>query len=318
MKKLLNKFTLVLLLIVFALGLTACGNAENIGKESGFGSNSSSVSYEETKYPVTITDSFGTEVTLEKEPKKVISIAPNITEIIFRLNAEDKLVGRTDYCDYPAEAQGIESIGTLRNPDIEKIISLEPDLVIASTHFNEENAQKLESAGIKIISLYEENDVSGVYTMIETLGTALNKNDAAKETVDHMKKTIEDVTASVKGLEEPTVYYVVGFGESGDFSAPENTFAGGMIKLAGGKNIVPASDSWSYSLEALLEADPYIIVVSDGEKEQFMSAEGYKELTAVKEGRVYEIDNNLIDRQGYRNAEGILKLAEIFHPEAFK
>ena len=317
MNKLLKKFTVALLLTVFTLGITGCGNtAGNVNKNNS--DSTSSVTNGETKYPVTITDSFGTEITLEKEPQKVISIAPNITEMIFDLKAEDKLVGRTNYCDYPKDAESIESIGTMRNPDIEKIISLEPDLVVASTHFNEENAKKLQEAGIKTISLYEENQVTGVYTMIETLGIALNKNDQAKESVDQMKKTIDEVTSAVNGLEEPTVYYVVGYGEGGDFSAPENTFVGGLIKLAGGKDIVPASDNWKFSLEALLEADPYIIVLRSGEKEQFMAAEGYKELTAVKEGRVYEIDNNLIDRQGYRNAEGVLTLAKIFHPQAFK
>ena len=206
----------------------------------------------------------------------------------------------------------------MRTPDIEKIISLEPDIVIASTHFNEENSKKLEDAGITVISLYEENNVDGVYTMIETLGTALNKNDKAKEKIDEMKKTIDKVESTVSNLSQPSVYYVVGYGEGGDFSAPENTFVGGLIKMAGGKDIVPASDNWSFSLESLLEADPEIIVLKDGEKDKFMSSEGYKELTAVKEGRVYEIDNNLIDRQGYRNAEGVLKLAEIFHKDAFK
>lgn len=314
MNKLLKKVSVLLLFVVISIGLVSCGNsnqklADNV-KES--------TQAADVSYPVTIKDSFNKEVTLEQEPKKIISVAPNITEIIYKLGAEDKLAGRTDYCDYPEEVKSVESIGTLRKPDIEKIIGLEPDLVIASTHFDEENAAKLEDAGIKVIGLYEENDVNGVYTMIETLGKALNKQQEAAKTVEEMKASIDKVTAAVSGLEKPSVYYVVGYGEGGDFSAPENTFIGQLIKLAGGKNIVPESDNWSFSLEALLEANPDIIVVRTGEKENFMSTEGYKELTAVKEGRVYEIDNNLLDRQGYRNAEGVLKLAEIFHPEAFK
>lgn len=315
MNKLLKKFSVLLLFIAFTFAIIGCGNFNKSETEN---KTSEQVKTESLSYPVTITDSFGKEVTLENEPEKVISVAPNITEIIFKLGAEDKLVGRTDYCDYPEEVNEIESIGTLRTPDIEKIISLEPDIVITSTHFNEENSKKLEDAGIIVISLYEENDVNGVYTMIETLGTALNKVDKANETVEEMKNTIDEVTSTVSGLEEPSVYYVVSYGESGDFSAPENTFVGGLIKLAGGKDIVPASDNWSFSLEALLEADPDIIIVRDGEKDKFMSTEGYKELTAVKEGRVYEIDNNLIDRQGYRNAEGVLTLAKIFHQDVFK
>ena len=296
MNKLFKRFAAISLSTMIAFGLISCGN--NAEKKDNTANQSSQVG--EVVYPVTITDSFGKEVTLDKEPKKIISVAPNITEMIYELGAEGKLVGRTDYCDYPKEVTNIESIGSLMTPDIEKIISLEPDLVITSTHFDKENTAKLEAAGIKIIGLYEEHDV-----------------EATKD-VAEMKSTIKEVTDAVKDLEEPTVYYVVGYGEYGDFSAPENTFAGEIIKLAGGDNIVPAQDNWSYSLEALLEADPEIIIIGNGMKDGFETAEGYKELTAVKEGKVYEIDNNLIDRQGYRNAEGVMTLAKIFHPEAFQ
>ncbi len=309
MNRLLKKVTLLLMFVLFAVGLVSCGSS-NAGSSSS--NESSSV------YPLTLTDSFGGEVTLDKAPEKVVSVAPNMTELVYKLGAGNMLVGRTDYCDYPEEALNVESIGTLRTPDIEKIISLEPDLVLTSTHFNEENAQKLESAGIKVLSLYEENNVDGVYTMIDTLGKALNKQTEAEETIKEMKTTIEDTTKKIEGLEKPKVYYVVGFGEYGDFSAPENTFVGQLIKLAGGNNIVPASDSWAFSLEKLIEADPEIIVVKKGDKENFMSTPGYSDLSAVKNGKVYEIDNNLLDRQGYRNAEGVKVLAEIFYPEAFK
>ncbi|MBP3886569.1 MAG: ABC transporter substrate-binding protein [Cellulosilyticum sp.] len=268
-------------------------------------------------YPITVTDSYGDEITLEAEVERLISVAPNITEMVYALDAQDKLVGRTDYCTYPEQVAEVESIGAIFPPDIEKIISLEPDLLITSAHFDEESAARLESAGIKVMSLYEEFDVEGVYTMLKTLGVVLNRQEEAQAIIDEMKATIKIVQTKVEGLEKPTVYYVVSYGESGDFSAPENSFVGGLINLAGGKNIVPASDSWFYTLEALLEADPEIIIVRKGEKESFMTAPGYSELTAVKEGKVYEIDSDLLDRQSNRNAEGVLALAKIIHPEAF-
>lgn len=327
----LNKLVAVLLVAILSIGLVACGskNGNNIqGNNPGntqtpasstpeATANATSTPEAKVSYPVTITDSFGKTITLDKEPQKIISVAPNVTEMLYKLGVEDKLVGRTDYCDYPAEVSKVESIGTLNSPDIEKIISLEPDVVITSTHFDEANTAKLEAAGIQVIGLYEENQVTGVYTMIEILGTAVNKEAEAAQTVEEMKATVDEVTEKVKGLEQPSVYYVVSYGES-DYSAPDNTFIGQMIKMAGGSNIVPASDSWAYSLEALIEADPDIIVIRKGEKEAFCSSAAYKELTAVKEGKVYEIDNNLLDRQGYRNAEGLKELATIFHPEAFK
>lgn len=186
MNKLFKNIILVLLIGAFTFGTYGCKDSYKNQTENQL--SESSINAGETIYPVKITDSYGKEVTLDKEPKKVISVAPNISEIIFDLGSGEKLVGRTNYCDYPQEVTSVESIGTMRTPDIEKIISLEPDIVIASTHFNEENSKKLEDAGITVISLYEENNVDGVYTMIETLGTALNKNDKAKEKIDEMKK----------------------------------------------------------------------------------------------------------------------------------
>jgi iron complex transport system substrate-binding protein len=236
---------------------------------------------------------------------------------MYKLDAGDKLVGRSDYCDYPEEVSEIESVGNLTTPDIEKIVSLEPDVVIVSTHFDEENTKKLEELGIPVITLYEENDVTGVYDMITTLGTAINKNNEAKECVSQMQATIQEVTDAVEGEEKPSVYYVVGFGEYGDYTAGGDTFIGGLIELAGGDNIAKDVSGWNITLEEIVEADPSIIVISEYSKEAFMSDSNYADLTAVKEGNVYTIDTNMLDRQGYRNAEGVRALAEIFHPEVF-
>ena len=315
MKNILKKATTLFIGIGMAMSIVGCSGNDVSPNETKM---QNEVVNKQSAYPVTVTDSYGEQVTLEKEPERIVSVAPAITEMVYALDAEDKLVGRTDYCDYPEEVSEIESVGAIIPPDIEKIMSLEPDLVITSTHFDEENAEKLRQIGIPVIELFEEFNVEGVYDMLETLGVVLNKQEVADDIVEDMKTTISEVQKKVAGLEEPTVYYVVGYGEYGDFSAPENTFVGQLIKLAGGKDIVPASDSWSYSLEALLEADPDIIIVRNGDKEGFMTTPGYDQLTAVKENHVYEIDNNLLDRQGNRNAEGVLELAKIIHPEAFK
>ncbi|WP_244833532.1 ABC transporter substrate-binding protein [Clostridium sp. BJN0001] len=315
MNKIIKKFTSALLIFALTFVLNGC-SLNSVSKKSS--DNAALQTETQTTYPLTIKDSYGEDVTLKEEPKKVISLAPNITELIYNLDAQKKLYGRTDYCDYPEEALDVESVGTMRTPDIEKIISLEPDIVIASTHFSEENAKKLKDNGINVMCLYQENDFDGVYSMIEKLGKVLNKNEKATETVNNMKKTISEVSEKVKNLKKPSVYYVVSYGDSGDYSAPENTFVGQIINLAGGKNIVPENDSWSYSRELLIENDPDIIVVRKGEKDKFMSTKGYEDLTAVKEGKVYEIDNNIIDRQGYRNAEGVYEMAKIFHEDAFK
>jgi len=119
-------------------------------------------------------DSYDREVNLDKEPERIVSVAPNITEIIFALGKQDKLVGRTDFCDYPEEAKNIESIGNIDQPNVEKIVELQPDVVIASSIFTKEMLQKLEEANIKVAIFQAEKDFEGVYNMIEKIGLLLN------------------------------------------------------------------------------------------------------------------------------------------------
>lgn len=329
MKKLIrNKLTAVIAVLAMAFCMTGCGN-----REAGKGGDNTSAANEvistdndadvsdsvlETSYPVEIVDSNGDKITLESEPEKVVSVAPNLTELIYELDADDKLIGRSDYCDYPAEVSEVPSVGTLQTPDIETIISLDPDIVIVSTHFNEENTQKLSELGIHVITLYEESDMTGIYDIINILGTVVNRNTEADECVKRMKETIKSVEAAIDGLEAPTVYYVVGYGEYGDYTAGGDTFVGGLLTMAGGDNIAKEISGWNITLEEIVEQDPSIIIISEAMKDDFINSPNYGDLTAVKEGNVYTLDTNMLDRQGYRNAEGIKALAEIFHPEAFK
>jgi iron complex transport system substrate-binding protein len=346
--KYLQKIMLVLCLVTATLGLAACSKTSESSNEnqvnqtegnSDVAGNTSDVTLEttdnatedvaevtaipieaiaKTQYPITVSDSDGNELTIESEPMKIVSMAPNITEMIYKLGLESKLIGRTNYCDYPEAVSSIETVGSLREPDIEKIISLEPDIVIASTHFSDESEKQLTDLGVKVIVLYEEHDVEGIYSIIETLGTIFNSNDRAAEAVSEMKTSVEATKAAVANLEAPSVYYVVSFGEYGDYTAGGDTFVGQLITLAGGNNIAQEVSGWSYTLESLLEADPDLIIIDEDMKDSFAIAENYKELTAVKNNQVFTIDKNTIERQGYRNAEGLRSLAEIIHPEAFK
>lgn len=271
-------------------------------------------------YPMTIVDSYEREVVIEEEPQTVVSVAPNITEAIYAIGAGDKLIGRTDYCDYPAEVSDVESVGSLTDPSIEKIVELDPDIVVASTHFQKEVLEKLEEAGIKVVVLYGEESFEGVYETIDKLGKVMNREANAQEVVDGMKAKVEDVKSKVEGLEKPSVYYVVGYGESGDFTATKETFIAQMIEMAGGTNAADDAEGWKYSLEKLVEKDPDVLVCSKyfDSKAGIESANGYSDLRAVKEGKLYEIDNNKLDRQGPRLADGLEELAELLHPEAFK
>lgn len=267
-----------------------------------------------SQYPMTIKDSADREVVLENEPEKVISIAPSITEIIFSLDKGDKLIGRTSFCNYPEEVKNVEVIGSLSEPNIEKIVELDPDLVIVSTHFEENALKKLESLNINVVLMNEDGSIDGTYTMISEIGKMLNANAAAEKVVGDMKEKIDSVIEKVKDAEKPLVYYVVGF----DFTAGKGTFVSELIEKAGGENAANDVEGWSYSLEKLVEKDPDILITTDELIEEVKTKNGYKDLTAVKEDNLYSINQDILNRQGPRIGEALEKLAKIIHPELFK
>ncbi|BDU51143.1 ABC transporter substrate-binding protein [Haliovirga abyssi] len=272
-----------------------------------------------SNYPIKIHDSYGRDITINKEPNRIVSLSPAITETIFALKSGEKLVGRTIYGDYPKEVKKIEAVGDLLNPNLEKIIEINPDVVLASVHVQKKFVDKLESVGITVVTFYNDSSINGAYKMIRELGEVLNKDKLSEKIINNMKSKISKISEKVKNLKKPTVYYVVGYGKYGDYSAGAGTYIDKMITLAGGENIVKIK-GWKYSLEKLIEKDPEIIVVSKyyNAKEDFKKLEGYKELSAVKNNKIFEIDDNLLNRQSARLADGIYQLAKIFHTGVIK
>ena len=274
---------------------------------------------QQTQKGITIIDSFDRSITIEKAAVRVVSIAPSITETIFALGKGDILKGRTDYCDYPPEAQNIPGIGSLREPDIEAIAELNPDIVIASTHFTKESLDKLTALSIPVVIFADQNSFEGVYSTIAGIGRLTGSDTEAENLISNMEKTVNNVTETVKGKEKPSIYYVIGFGEYGDFTAGGDTFINQIIEMAGGNNIASGIKGWSFSLEQIIESDPDIVVCSKfwNTKDSIIKTNGYMDLRAVKNEQLFEIDNNMLDRQGPRLAEGLKALAEIIHPDLF-
>lgn len=268
-------------------------------------------------YPMEITDSRGNVTKLDKEPQRVISLSPNITEIIYALDRGDRLVGRTAFCDYPQEAQNATVVGDFIEWNFETILALEPDVVFASSLNTEENEKKLRELGVKIVFLTQTESFESVYETIGLIAKVLNAEEKSAKIIEEMNKTVTEVKNAVSGQEKPTVYYVVGYGEYGDYTATGETFIASMLDMAGANNIAADITGWVYSLEKLMEKDPMMILCSEDAKKVFQQTNGYRELTAVREGRIYTIDENILQRQGPRLSEGLKKLAEIIHPESF-
>ncbi len=267
-----------------------------------------------------VEDAYGEALSFEAYPQRVVSLTPSLSESVFALGRGERLVGRTDYCDYPPEIGQLPSVGTLLDPSVEQIVSLKPDLVLASSHVRGEVLETLTLVGIPVLALYKEEDFEGVYTLLETLGLVLDAQTEAQTLIGGMKASIaETVDIVSQARERPRVYYVVDYGEYGDFTAGGNTFIHAMLTMAGGENIAKDLKGWAYSLEKIVEANPDLLILSryGGMKRGILQSPNYQSLRAVQEGRVYEVDSNQIVRQGPRLAQGLRELAEVIHPELF-
>ena len=311
-----RKNIITIVLAVFCFVLSACGNNGVINN----GQNTIKKATSTVTYPLKVVDSYNRTITIEKEPKRIIAIAPNITEGIYALGKGTSLVGRSDYDDYPAKANNVTSVGGLLKPNIEKIVELKPDVVIASTHFDKDVIKKLEGLNIKVVVLYGEENFAGVYDTMSKLRQIINASNKALSIISAMQKKVADVTKKVKGAKKPTVYYVAGFGKSGDFTAGKDTFIGNMIDMAGGENAAKDVVGWKYSVEKLVEKNPDVLICSKlyDSKKGIKATSGYKDLKAVKSGKLLEVDENIIARQGPRLADGLEAIAKLIHPELFK
>lgn len=267
---------------------------------------------------VTISDSLDRIREFEQIPERVISLSPTLTEIIYALGMDEKLVGRTDWCNYPEQVFDVKSVGNMDIPSIEIIISLSPDVVVVSLITTEETVNTLEDAGIKCVVIDEENTFEGAYSNIEMVGTLLGVSSEATIIVDQMKDTVSEITGKIKNETQKTVYYIMGYGEYGDFTAGAGTFISEMISLAGGINVADDTTDWSYSVERLVEHDPKVLICSMwASAEGLKEATGYSDLTAVKNDRVVTIEDNLMQRIGPRITEGLLEVAKALHPTLF-
>ncbi|MGL4345048.1 MAG: ABC transporter substrate-binding protein [Cellulosilyticaceae bacterium] len=320
MKKRLLKQCIGFVVAAMMVGsLVGCTTTPNTGDSAQVEQTTQKPAEQAAAFPVTITDSTGTEVTVEQKPEKIVSLAPSTTEILYFLGVEDHIVGRTKYCTFPETISEVTSVGGTSNPNVEEIVALQPDLVVASTHVSEDVINKLREVGIAVAFLNEQEGFEGTYSAIEAIGKLVGASDVAEQVVADMKQKVADTVAKVEALgdkEKPKVYYTIGFGES-DFSAGGNTFIGEIITLAGGINIAQDVEGWSISKEQIAQGDPDMIIMPDNKNmpEDLAKTEFYKDLRAVQEGKLYEINNDMISRQGPRVADAFVEMAKIINPE---
>ena len=254
----------------------------------------------------TVTDDYDRTVVVPAEPQRVVSLSPAVTEIIYALGAEELLVGRTDFCVYPPEAEQIPSIGGISNLNIEKILSLNPDLVISGSMVGKKVTDQMDALGTPMVCVVEKPRFDALYDNIAAIGHLVGKEHEA----DSLNALLRDRVCQLSTLNSQlsTCYYVVGFGPAGNFTAGGNTFINDIIRMAGGRNIAENVEGWSYSLEALVGEDPDYIIVRREDSAAFCSMKPYNTLSAVRKGNVIGIVSGTLDLQVPRNIDAVLYL----------
>jgi iron complex transport system substrate-binding protein len=299
---------LVLGLLLGAVALAACG-----GEDDGASPSPAAAG------PVTVTDDADAEVVLDQPAERVVSLAPANTEIAYAIGGGDKLVGVTTYCDYPQEATSKPTIGDFANPNVEKIVSMEPDLVLAAGGIQASLRTKFEDLGIAV---YVVDPVTYAETQatIAELGQLLGLEDEAKAVTDEMQAAADEVGQQVEGLDTPSVFFEVY--PKPMMTAGSGTLIDDLVTMAGGVNIgAEAGEGYpSYSTEVLLQQDPQIYIAPKGNQMDpgdIAARPGFDKLSAVADGAVFIVEDNLVVRPGPRMAQGLQELARMIHPEAF-
>lgn len=277
----------------------------------------------EATFPLTLTDAVGNEITFDEAPKTIVSMQPSNTEILFALGLNEEIVGVNDYDNYPAEALEKEKIGGMQF-NVEKIVSLQPDVVFAhesGLNSGAEGYQQIRDAGIKVFVVKNATNFEETYSTIEQLGQATGKTKEAATVVEDMKAKIAEVLEKTDKVENKKRVFIE-TSDAPDIYAPgKNTFMQEILDMIGAENVVTATDWVVISPEEIVSQNPDVIIVMYSYVpniiESVKNRDGFGDITAVKEDKVIQVDENLTSRTGPRLAQGLEEVAKAVYPEAF-
>ena len=277
---------------------------------------------------IAVTDGLGRQVTLAAPATRIVSLAPSNTEMLFALGAGDRLIGRDEFSDYPAEALAVPSIGSLYpSVNTEAVVALEPDLVLAAGITNPADVERLAELGLTVYATRVNTGLDQIYTDLLDVGTLTGRAAEAQALVDSLKARVEAVTTKTSAAaEKPVVFYEIDATEPAKpWTAGPNSFIAQLIGMAGGTNAgdIAADQYAQLSLEQLVAQDPAIIILGSatygGQTPELVAQRtGWENITAVENGAVYTFDDNLVSRPGPRVVDGLEQLAALIHPELFE
>jgi len=267
---------------------------------------------------LSVTDGLGRTISFEQFPRRVVSLAPSLTEMCFAIDSGVTLVGVTDYCNYPAEARRKPSVGGMLSPNFERIADLQPDLILATVEGNsKEDVTKLESLGYRLF-ITNPRSIPDIFSALRSFGKILQRDSASNTLTARLENDREAIHQAVLGVRNPRVFAVISVKPL--MSASAATFIGQLITEAGGINIAEntVTPYPIFNREEIVHRQPDLIVVtSDAANSTAALLAEFPEwrmLNAVKKGRILIIDSDIITRPGPRIVQGLEILARALHP----
>ncbi|MFE0507443.1 ABC transporter substrate-binding protein [Peribacillus butanolivorans] len=304
--------------LILALFLTGCGVTDDQTAKEKKDTNKT----EEVK-AYTVTDDTGKKIKFDKVPETVVSLQPSNTEILFELGLGDKVVGVTDFDNYPEEAKDIEHVSDSVNINAEKIISLKPDAIIAYTIGDETTMKPLEDAGIPVFIIKSATNFDDVYGDIGQIAEVMGVAEKGEELVKDIQNQITSVEEKIETLDKKEQTYFEISPAPEIYTTGSETFQQEILETAGIENIFADQKGWvKVSDEEIVKRNPNAIITTatyaDDAVDEIKSRKGWEDINAVKNDQVYLLDENIMSRPGPRIGEAVELAAKTVYPDLFK
>lgn len=305
----------LLMVALFLTGCTSNDDQKSIEKKDP-------ATTEEVK-SYTVTDDSGKEITFDKVPETVVSLQPSNTEILYALGVGNKVIGATDFDNYPEEAKDVERVSDSMTINSEKIISLKPDVIIAYTIGDEAALKPLEDAGIPIFIIKSAVTFDDVYSDIDQIAKVMGVTDKGEDLVKNIKKQIKDVEEKVASVDSKEKTYFEISPSPEIYTAGAETFQQEILASAGIENIFSDQKGWAkIADEEVVKRNPDAIITTvgyvDNAADEIKSRKGWKDVSAVKEDQVYQLSEDVMSRPGPRIGEAVELTAKTIYPQLFK
>lgn len=271
----------------------------------------------EISYPLTVKDSMGNEVTIPKEPQRIISLIPSNTEILFALGLGDKVVGVTTNDNYPEEVKNLPKVGDY-NINVEKVVAQKPDLVVAQSANDPATIDQLKQLKIPVLVL-DAKSVDDVYKTIRLVAQATNRQNEGEQVVEQMEKKKNNIIEKVSPVSKEKPVKVWLELDANLFTVGGDGFLNELVQLAGGENVAKDLKGWpQVSSEQVVRWNPDVILSSYGGENEILARKGWENIHAIKNKRVFTLDPDLSNRPGPRIIDGVEEIAKYLYPEQFQ